>query len=137
MEIKFHGHSCFELSEGETTVLVDPFLKPNNPAAVHSAEEVEPTHIAISHGHVDHMADAVGVATRTGAQCVAIVEIAKWLEEQGRRERPRPQPRRHGRVRLGLGQAGPGLAHEHDRRLRRVALQPDAGTVDRDAPPAC
>ncbi len=83
MEIKFHGQSCFELSEGETTVLVDPFLKPNNPAAVHTAEEVEPTQIAISHGHVDHMADAVGVATRTGAECVAIVEIAKWLEEQG------------------------------------------------------
>jgi L-ascorbate metabolism protein UlaG (beta-lactamase superfamily) len=83
MEIKFHGQSCFELSEGGSTVLVDPFLKPNNPAAVHTAEEVEPTHIAISHGHVDHMADAVGVATRTGAKCVAIVEIAKWLEEQG------------------------------------------------------
>jgi L-ascorbate metabolism protein UlaG (beta-lactamase superfamily) len=29
------------------------------------------------------MADAVGVATRTGAECVAIVEIANWLEEQG------------------------------------------------------
>jgi len=83
MEIKFHGQSCFELSDGNTTVLVDPFLKPNNPAAVHTAEEVEPTHVAISHGHVDHMADAVGVATRTGAECVAIVEIANWLEEQG------------------------------------------------------
>lgn len=83
MEIRFHGHSCFELSEGETRVLVDPFLKPNNPAAVASGEEVEPTHIAISHGHVDHMADAVGVATRSGAECVAIVEIANWLEEQG------------------------------------------------------
>lgn len=83
MEIKFHGQSCFELSEGGTTVLVDPFLKPNNPAAVASGEEVEPTHIAITHGHVDHMADAVGVATRTGAECVAIVEIANWLEEQG------------------------------------------------------
>ncbi len=83
MEIKFHGHSCFELSEGETTVLVDPFLKPNNPAAVASAEEVEATHVVISHGHADHMADAVGVATRTGAECVAIVEIAKWLEEHG------------------------------------------------------
>jgi L-ascorbate metabolism protein UlaG (beta-lactamase superfamily) len=83
MEIKFHGHSCFELSEGETRVLVDPFLKPNNPAAVASAEEVDPTHVVISHGHVDHMADAVGVATRTGAECVAIVEIANWLEEQG------------------------------------------------------
>jgi len=83
MEIKFHGHSCFELSEADATVLVDPFLKPNNPAAVHTAEEVEPTHIVVTHGHVDHIADAVGVATRTGAECVAIVEIANWLEEQG------------------------------------------------------
>jgi L-ascorbate metabolism protein UlaG (beta-lactamase superfamily) len=83
MEIKFHGHSCFELSEGEATVLVDPFLKPNNPAAVATAEEVEPTQIAISHGHADHMADAVPVARRTGAECVAVVEIAKWLEEHG------------------------------------------------------
>jgi L-ascorbate metabolism protein UlaG (beta-lactamase superfamily) len=83
MEIKFHGHSCFELSDGETTVLVDPFLKPNNPAAVAGAEEVEPTHIAISHGHADHMADAVPVARRTGAHCVAIVELAKWLEGKG------------------------------------------------------
>lgn len=83
MEIKFHGQSCFELSEGETTVLVDPFLKPNNPAAVHTAEEVEPTHIAISHGHADHIADAVPVAKRTGAQCIAIVEIAEWLGGQG------------------------------------------------------
>lgn len=83
MEIKFHGQSCFELSEGDTTVLVDPFLKPNNPAAVHTAEEVEPTHIAISHGHADHMADAVPVAKRTGAHCVGIVELAEWLKGQG------------------------------------------------------
>lgn len=83
MEIKFHGHSCFELSEGGTTVLVDPFLKPNNPSAVHTAEEVDPTHIAISHGHADHMADAVPVAKRTGAHCVAVVELAEWLKGQG------------------------------------------------------
>jgi L-ascorbate metabolism protein UlaG (beta-lactamase superfamily) len=83
MEIKFHGHSCFELSDGDTTVLIDPFLKPNNPAAVASADQVEPTHVVVSHGHADHIADAVGVATRTGAECVAIVEVANWLEEQG------------------------------------------------------
>jgi L-ascorbate metabolism protein UlaG (beta-lactamase superfamily) len=83
MEIKYHGHSCFELSEGETTVLVDPFLKPNNPAAVATAEEVEPTVIAITHGHADHMADAVPVAKRTGAHCVAIVELAEWLKSRG------------------------------------------------------
>src|SRR3954452_16334334 len=83
MEIKFHGQSCFELSEGDTRVLVDPFLKPNNPVAVTAGEEVDPTHIALSHGHADHVADAVSVAKRSGAKCVAIVELAKWLEGQG------------------------------------------------------
>jgi L-ascorbate metabolism protein UlaG (beta-lactamase superfamily) len=83
MEIKFHGQSCFELSGGDTTVLVDPFLKPNNPVAVASADEVDPTHIALTHGHADHIADAVAVAKRTGAHCVALVELAKWLEGQG------------------------------------------------------
>jgi L-ascorbate metabolism protein UlaG (beta-lactamase superfamily) len=83
MEIKFHGQSCFELSDGGATVLTDPFLKPNNPIAVHTAEEVEPTHIALSHGHADHVADAVAVAQRTGAECVALVELAGWLGEQG------------------------------------------------------
>jgi L-ascorbate metabolism protein UlaG (beta-lactamase superfamily) len=83
MEIKFHGHACFELSDGDTRILTDPFLKPNNPAAVVSADEVEPTHIAITHGHADHIADAVGLAKRTGAHCIAMVEVAEWLAGQG------------------------------------------------------
>ncbi|HET7416634.1 MAG TPA: metal-dependent hydrolase [Solirubrobacterales bacterium] len=83
MEIKYHGHSTFELSEGETTLLIDPFLKPNNPAAVATGDEVAPTHIAITHGHADHMADAVPVAKRTGAHCVSMVELAEWLKGQG------------------------------------------------------
>lgn len=83
MEIRYHGHSCFELVEGDATLLVDPFLAPNNPLAKATGEDVNPTHIALTHGHADHVADAVGVATRTGAQCVAMVELANWLEEQG------------------------------------------------------
>jgi len=83
MEIKFHGQSCFELTDGGTTVLTDPFLKPNNPAAVATAEEVNATHVAISHGHADHVADAVAVLKRTGAEAIAIVELANWLGEQG------------------------------------------------------
>lgn len=83
MEIKFHGHSCFELTEGETRLLVDPFLKPNNPVAVTTGEEVDPTHIAITHGHADHIADAIPVAKRSGAACVAVVELAEWLKGAG------------------------------------------------------
>ncbi len=62
---------------------MDPFLKPNNPAAPVTADEVDPTHILITHGHADHIADAVAVAKRTGAHCVAIVEIANWLGGRG------------------------------------------------------
>lgn len=83
MEIRYHGHSCFELTEGDATLLVDPFLKPNNPLAEVIGEEVNPTHIALTHGHADHVADVVGVAKRTSAECVAMVELANWLEEQG------------------------------------------------------
>ena len=48
-----------------------------------SADDVDPTQILITHGHPDHLADAVAVAKRTGAPCVAIVELANWLGDQG------------------------------------------------------
>jgi len=83
MEIRFHGHSCFELSEGDTHLLVDPFLKPHNPSAIATAEEIDATHIAITHGHADHMADAAPVARRTGAHCIGVVELAEWLKSRG------------------------------------------------------
>ncbi len=82
-DIRFLGHSCFELSDGNATVVIDPFLKPNNPVANVTADELEPDTILVTHGHVDHLADAVGLAQRTGATCAAIVELANWLGEQG------------------------------------------------------
>jgi len=83
MDIRFLGHATFELSEGDARVLVDPFLAPNNPKATVTADDVDPTHILLTHGHADHVADAVAVAKRTGAHCVAMVELANWLSDQG------------------------------------------------------
>ena len=83
MEIHYHGHSCFELVDGDHHVVVDPFLKPNNPSAEKTADEVEATHVLVTHGHVDHIADAVPLATRTGAHCIAMVEVVKWLAARG------------------------------------------------------
>jgi L-ascorbate metabolism protein UlaG (beta-lactamase superfamily) len=82
MDIRFLGQSCFELSDGDTRVLTDPFLTGNPKAAV-SADEVNPTHIFLTHGHQDHYGDIVDIAKRTGAQVVAVVELAGELEEQG------------------------------------------------------
>ena len=83
MRVNFIGHATFELVEGDTRVLIDPFLAPHNPVAKPTADDVEPTDILLTHGHQDHLADAVAVAKRTGARCVAITELAGWLAEQG------------------------------------------------------
>jgi L-ascorbate metabolism protein UlaG (beta-lactamase superfamily) len=82
MNIRFLGHACFELSDGDTRVLIDPFLT-GNPKGAASAGEVEPTHIFLTHGHPDHYGDIVDIAKRTNAQCVAVVELAGELGEQG------------------------------------------------------
>jgi L-ascorbate metabolism protein UlaG (beta-lactamase superfamily) len=82
VEIRFLGHSCFELTEGDTRVLVDPFLT-GNPKAAAAASEVHPTHIFLTHGHGDHWGDVVDIAKRTGAQCVAITELGGELGDHG------------------------------------------------------
>ncbi len=81
MEIRFLGHSCFELTEGDTRVLIDPFLT-GNPKAAAEASELEPTHVFLTHGHSDHFGDVVEIAGRTSAQVVAIVELAGELSEE-------------------------------------------------------
>ena len=82
MDIRFLGHACFELSDGDTRVLIDPFLT-GNPKGAASADEVNPTHIFLTHGHQDHYGDIVDIAKRTNAQVAAITELAGELEEQG------------------------------------------------------
>jgi L-ascorbate metabolism protein UlaG (beta-lactamase superfamily) len=83
MEINYIGHSTVELVDGDVRVLIDPFLAPNNPAAQVTAEEVDPTHVLMTHAHLDHSADAVAVGKRTGASFVAQSELANVLGEQG------------------------------------------------------
>jgi L-ascorbate metabolism protein UlaG (beta-lactamase superfamily) len=82
MQIRFLGHAAFELSDGDTTVLIDPFLTGNPKAAV-AAEELGADAILLTHGHADHIGDTVAIAKRTGAQVVAIVELAGELTSDG------------------------------------------------------
>ena len=82
MEYPLPGPVGFELTAGDATVLVDPFLTGNPKAAV-SADEVEPTQILLTHGHADHLGDTVDIAKRTGATVLAIVELARRARRQG------------------------------------------------------
>ncbi len=81
MEIRFLGHAAFELSDGDTRVLIDPFLSGNPKAAVEPGE-LDPTTILLTHGHADHIGDTVDIAKRSGAPVVAIVELANEIGEE-------------------------------------------------------
>jgi L-ascorbate metabolism protein UlaG (beta-lactamase superfamily) len=82
VEIRFLGHAAFALTHEGTTVLIDPFLT-GNPKAAASADEVQASTILLTHGHADHIGDTVPIAKRTGADVLAIVEIANELSADG------------------------------------------------------
>jgi len=82
MEIRFLGHAAFELTHDGVTVLIDPWLTGNPKAAV-SADDLAADAIVLTHGHGDHLGDTVAIAQRTGAEVIAIVEIAGELSGEG------------------------------------------------------
>ncbi len=81
MEITWHGHACFEL-RGSRRVLIDPFIT-GNPLAKVKPEELSPEVLLITHGHEDHLGDAVAIAKRAKPKIAVIHEIAVFLQEQG------------------------------------------------------
>jgi L-ascorbate metabolism protein UlaG (beta-lactamase superfamily) len=81
-DVRFLGHACFTLSDGDATVLIDPFLT-GNPKAAIAADDVAATTILLTHGHADHYGDSVAIAKRTGATVVAVTEIAREIGEEG------------------------------------------------------
>lgn len=81
-KLTWYGHGTLGLELGGIQILLDPFLT-DNPAASISAEQVPADFILLSHGHGDHVADAVAVAERTGASIISNFEIANWISAQG------------------------------------------------------
>jgi L-ascorbate metabolism protein UlaG (beta-lactamase superfamily) len=80
--LQWLGHACSLIESGGQRILIDPFLT-GNPAAATTADKVPADFILISHGHGDHVGDAVAIARRTGATVIANYEIGLWLEKQG------------------------------------------------------
>ena len=81
-ELKFLGHACFMLREGKNAVIIDPFLS-GNPTATSTVEQIDCQHVLVSHGHDDHLGDAVSIARQSGALIIATAEIARACGEKG------------------------------------------------------
>lgn len=83
MQFTYYGHSCFAVVINGVRLLFDPFITGNPKASAVDVEHIEADYILITHGHGDHLADAVAVAQRTGAMVISNYEIASWLSKQG------------------------------------------------------
>jgi L-ascorbate metabolism protein UlaG (beta-lactamase superfamily) len=77
--VRWLGHSALLLESDGHSVLIDPFLT-GNPQSAARADEIRPDLILISHGHGDHVGDAISIAERTGATVASNYEISQWLQ---------------------------------------------------------
>jgi len=82
MNLTYFGHSCFLVESGGHRLLFDPFITPNPLAKNVDISKIAADVILLSHGHVDHVADAVALAKLTGAAVVSNWEISEWLARQ-------------------------------------------------------
>jgi len=76
------GHGTFGLETDGYKVVIDPYFT-ENPAASTTADKVEADFIVVSHGHGDHISDAIDLAKRTGATVISNFEIVNWLGSKG------------------------------------------------------
>lgn len=83
MQITYYGHSCFEIVVNNKKLLFDPFISGNPLANNIDITKINPDYILISHGHLDHIADAVAIAQQSKAIVIANWEIIQWLNKQG------------------------------------------------------
>ena len=78
MQIKYLGHSAFEIEISNKKILIDPFLvmSPN-----YNSDGV--TDIFVTHGHGDHLGSAIEISKKTGAKITAIFELANYCASKG------------------------------------------------------
>lgn len=83
MKITFYGHACFGVEIDGISLLIDPFITPNELAKDIDINAIKADYILISHGHEDHVADALFLAKKNNSTIVSNFEIVSWFATQG------------------------------------------------------
>jgi L-ascorbate metabolism protein UlaG (beta-lactamase superfamily) len=82
MKLTFLGHAAIKIDDESFHALIDPFLS-NNPQYVHNPDDtLDITHIFITHGHADHVGDALSIAKRCHATIVANAELCSLFAQK-------------------------------------------------------
>ena len=78
----FLGHSCFMFENGDTSMIIDPFIT-DNPQATTTPDKIKVDFVLLTHAHGDHLGDAIEIAKANQATIVAPFELANYCQEQG------------------------------------------------------
>ena len=82
MEIKWFGHSAFELVSGNTRIWIDPFFT-GNPSAGDWKSNTSPNLILLTHDHGDHLGDTHAIVKETSANVLALFDLCHALTADG------------------------------------------------------
>ncbi len=83
MQLRFLGHSAFEVkSSGGQTILIDPYLD-GNPLAAVKSDQITADFIVVTHAHGDHLGDALKIARRCGSLLICVYELGSYLASKG------------------------------------------------------
>jgi L-ascorbate metabolism protein UlaG (beta-lactamase superfamily) len=80
--LKFLGHACFQLTHDNVSILFDPFIT-DNPFKVAQLQDIQCNYILVSHGHFDHLGDAIELAKQNNATIISTAEIAGLCGKEG------------------------------------------------------
>lgn len=116
-QARFLGHSCVLLHNGTHRIIIDPFIS-GSPASPIEADQVDVQYVLVSHGHGDHVGDAISIARRNHATIVANFELSMLCQRQGARVHPMHIGGAHtfdfGRVKLTIAHHGGGFGDHAD-----------------------
>ncbi|TFH61473.1 MAG: MBL fold metallo-hydrolase, partial [Candidatus Zixiibacteriota bacterium] len=81
-EVRFLGHSCVTITEGKYKLIIDPFVS-DNPKSPVKASDIDVNYVLLTHGHGDHVGDAIEIAKRNNATIIANFELANLCAAEG------------------------------------------------------
>lgn len=82
VKLTYFGHSNFMIEGRKGNIIIDPFFT-GNPHVKVNPNEIICNHILVTHGHQDHLGDAVEISKRNHAPIIGVYELVEHCKKQG------------------------------------------------------